>query len=137
MEIIKGGFGAGLRYIGSQYDYYNTVKLGGVVLTDALIRYDAGGWHYDLNVHNGFDKEYVIGSRTGDNYEPVSPGRIFRYPPLVATSAFTAFQLAQYVISPSTSINGSQRGLFVLYRFIFIFKICLCLFGTRDLSRTG
>lgn len=78
-ERIKGwGFGAGLRYIGSRYDYYNTVKLGGVVLTDALIRYDAGGWRYALNVHNLFDKEYVIGSWTGDNYETVSPGRTFR-----------------------------------------------------------
>ncbi len=78
-ERNKGwGFGAGLRYIGSRYDYYNTVTLGGVVLTDALIRYDAGGWRYALNVHNVFDKEYVIGSWTGDNYETVSPGRTFR-----------------------------------------------------------
>jgi iron complex outermembrane receptor protein len=78
-EEIKGwSFGAGLRYIGSRYDYYNTVTLGGVVLTDALIRYDAGGWRYALNVHNVFDKEYVIGSWTGDNYETVSPGRTFR-----------------------------------------------------------
>lgn len=72
------GFGAGLRYIGSRQDYSNTVKMGGVVLTDALVRYDAGGWRYALNVHNVFDKEYVIGSWTDSGYETVSPGRIFR-----------------------------------------------------------
>lgn len=72
------GFGAGLRYIGSRQDYSNTVKMGGVVLTDALVRYDAGGWRYALNVHNVFDKEYVIGSWTDSGYETVSPGRTFR-----------------------------------------------------------
>ncbi|QDR79514.1 TonB-dependent siderophore receptor [Sporomusa termitida] len=72
------GFGAGLRYIGSRQDYYNTVKMGGVVLTDAMVRYDAGGWRYALNVHNLFDKEYVIGSWTGSSYETVSPGRTVR-----------------------------------------------------------
>ncbi len=78
-KSAKGwGFGAGLRYIGSRYDYDNTVKLGGVVLTDALIRYDSSGWRYALNVHNVFDKEYVTGSFTSSNYEYVSPGRTFR-----------------------------------------------------------
>lgn len=72
------GFGAGLRYIGSRYDYTNTVKLGGVILTDAMVRYDAGGWRYALNVHNLFDREYVIGTFPANGYEYVSPGRTFR-----------------------------------------------------------
>ncbi|SDQ74649.1 TonB-dependent siderophore receptor [Pelosinus fermentans] len=71
-------FGAGLRYIGSRYDYSNAVKLGGVVLTDAMVRYDVDGWRYAFNVHNLFDKEYVTGSFTSDGYEYISPGRTFR-----------------------------------------------------------
>lgn len=71
-------FGAGLRYIGSRRDYSNAVKLGGVVLTDAMARYDAGGWRYALNVHNLFHREYVIGAFPSSGYEYVSPGRTFR-----------------------------------------------------------
>ncbi|SFM00282.1 TonB-dependent siderophore receptor [Pelosinus propionicus] len=82
-EAVEGksgkgwGFGAGLRYIGSRYDYDNTVKLGGVVLTDALLRYDANTWRYSVNIHNVFDKKYVVSSWTSDYYETVSPGRTF------------------------------------------------------------
>lgn len=53
------GFGAGLRYIGPRYDYYNTSKLGGLVLADAMLRYTAGDWQYALNVRNLFDREYI------------------------------------------------------------------------------
>jgi len=72
------GFGAGLRYLGSRYDYDNTVKLGGVVLTDAMIRYDTPGWRYALNIHNVFDKEYVIATSPSYGSENVSPGRSLR-----------------------------------------------------------
>lgn len=52
------GFGAGIRYIGPRYFSSNTVKLGGVVIADALIRYDLDDWRYALNVRNLFDKHY-------------------------------------------------------------------------------
>jgi len=57
--ISKGlSYGAGVRYIGSRYNAANTVKLGDVVVADALIRYDLADWHYALNVRNLFDKKY-------------------------------------------------------------------------------
>jgi len=69
-------FGAGLRYIGSRYDYDNLHKVGGVWLTDALVRYDTGNWRYSLNIHNVFDKHYTIGDfASSDYYYTVDEGR--------------------------------------------------------------
>jgi iron complex outermembrane receptor protein len=60
---LKGlGFGGGLRYIGSRYDYYNTRKFGGVIVTDAMVRYDLDEWRLALNVRNLFDKFYDASS---------------------------------------------------------------------------
>ncbi len=60
---LKGlGFGGGLRYIGSRYDYYNTQKFGGVIVTDAMVRYDLDEWRLALNVRNLFDKFYDVSS---------------------------------------------------------------------------
>ncbi len=68
--------GAGLRYIGSRYNYYNTRKFGGSVLTDAMVRYDTGGWRYTLNVANVFDKQYVVTSQDyWAHYDQVDTGR--------------------------------------------------------------
>lgn len=68
--------GAGLRYIGSRYNYYNTRKFGGSVLTDAMVRYDTGGWRYVLNVTNVFDKQYVVTSQDyWAYYDSVDTGR--------------------------------------------------------------
>lgn len=50
--------GAGLRYVGSRHNADNTIKLGGVTLTDALVRYDLADWRYALNIRNLFDKRY-------------------------------------------------------------------------------
>lgn len=50
--------GIGVRYIGSRYNTDNTLKLGGVWLADASIRYNAIDWQYKLNVRNLFDKFY-------------------------------------------------------------------------------
>lgn len=72
------GFGAGLRYIGSRYDYYNTTKLGGLVLTDALIRYDSGKCLYALNVRNLFDREYISSYWASSGYYGIDEGRTFR-----------------------------------------------------------
>ena len=56
---LKGlGLGAGVRYIGPRYSSDNTIKLAGVVVADAQIRYDLGGWRYALNVRNLFNKQY-------------------------------------------------------------------------------
>jgi iron complex outermembrane receptor protein len=65
---LKGlGFGGGLRYIGSRYDYYNTRKFGGVIVTDAMVRYDLEKWRLALNVRNLFDKFYdASGSYAGE-----------------------------------------------------------------------
>ncbi len=69
-------FGAGLRYIGSRYNWDNTHKEGGVWLTDALIRYDAAKWQYAINVHNLFDRHYIIGDfASSDYYNSVDEGR--------------------------------------------------------------
>ncbi|WP_378956846.1 TonB-dependent siderophore receptor [Pelosinus sp. sgz500959] len=69
-------FGAGLRYIGSRYDYDNLHKVGGVWLADALVRYDTGSWRYALNVHNLLDKHYIIGDfASSDYYDTVDEGR--------------------------------------------------------------
>jgi iron complex outermembrane receptor protein len=63
-KAAKGlSFGAGVRYIGSRYNADNTIKLGDVVVADALIRYDLDDWHYALNVRNLFDKHYEAGYR--------------------------------------------------------------------------
>lgn len=83
LDTVKPGdtaegwsFGAGLRYIGSRYNYYNTRKFGGSVLTDAMVRYDAGGWRYALNVTNVFDKQYVVTSQDyWAYYDSVDTGR--------------------------------------------------------------
>ncbi len=48
------GFGAGLRYIGSWYNYANTKKTGDAIVADAMVRYDQADWSYVLNVHNLF-----------------------------------------------------------------------------------
>lgn len=56
---LKGlGLGAGVRYIGPTYFSANTVRLGGVVIADAQVRYETKGWRYALNVRNLFDKKY-------------------------------------------------------------------------------
>ncbi|WP_110953868.1 TonB-dependent siderophore receptor [Anaerosinus massiliensis] len=60
---MKGlGFGAGLRYIGSRYNSANDFKHSGVVVTDAMIRYDLDEWRLALNVRNVFDKFYDVGT---------------------------------------------------------------------------
>ncbi len=60
---LKGlGFGGGLRYIGSRYNSANTVKYSGVVVTDAMVRYDLDEWRLALNVRNLFDKFYNVGT---------------------------------------------------------------------------
>lgn len=69
-------FGTGLRYIGSRHNYDNLHKVGGVWLTDALVRYDTGNWRYSLNIHNVFDKHYIIGDFASTNYyNTVDEGR--------------------------------------------------------------
>lgn len=72
------GFGAGLRYIGSRYDYYNTTKLGGLVLADALIRYDSGNCRYALNIRNLFDREYISSYWASSGYYGIDEGRTVR-----------------------------------------------------------
>ena len=60
---LKGlGVGGGLRYIGSRYNSANTVKHSGVVVTDAMIRYDLDEWRLALNFRNLFDKFYDVGT---------------------------------------------------------------------------
>lgn len=51
-------FGAGARYIGSRYNDNNKIKLSGIWLADAVIRYDIPEWRFALNVRNLFDKKY-------------------------------------------------------------------------------
>lgn len=73
-------FGAGLRYIGSRHDYDNINKTDGVWLTDALVRYDTGNWRYALNIHNVFDKHYIIGDFSSyDTYYTVDEGRTVQF----------------------------------------------------------
>ncbi len=72
------GFGAGLRYIGSRYDYSNTTKLGGLVLADALIRYDSNNWRYALNIRNLFDREYISSYWASSGYYGIDEGRTIR-----------------------------------------------------------
>lgn len=72
------GFGAGLRYIGTRYDYSNAARLGGLVLADALIRYDTGSWRYALNVRNLFDREYISSYWASSGYYGIDEGRTFR-----------------------------------------------------------
>ena len=72
-------YGAGLRYIGSSYDYDNTAKVGGKVLTDAMVSYDTGGWHYALNVNNLLDRKYTVTSYSNIGYDYVdTTGRTIR-----------------------------------------------------------
>lgn len=60
---LKGlGVGGGLRYIGSRYNSANTIKHPGVVVTDAMIRYDLDEWRLALNFRNLFDKFYDVGT---------------------------------------------------------------------------
>ncbi|AJQ26561.1 TonB-dependent siderophore receptor [Pelosinus fermentans] len=83
LDTVKSGdtaegwsFGGGLRYIGSRYNYYNTRKFGGSVLTDAMVRYDTNSWRYALNVTNVFDKHYVVTSTDyWAYYDSVDNGR--------------------------------------------------------------
>ncbi|WP_110953850.1 TonB-dependent siderophore receptor [Anaerosinus massiliensis] len=57
---IQSGWNAGIgvRYIGSRYNTDNSLKLNGVWLADASIRYNTTDWQYQLNVRNLFDKFY-------------------------------------------------------------------------------
>jgi iron complex outermembrane receptor protein len=61
------GFGAGLRYVGSWYNYANTKKAGDAIVADAMVRYDQEDWSYVLNVHNLLDKHYVASLGTSVN----------------------------------------------------------------------
>ncbi|QDR82985.1 TonB-dependent siderophore receptor [Sporomusa termitida] len=61
-KLKRLGFGGGLRYIGSRYNSANTVKHSGVVVTDAMIRYDLDEWRLALNARNLFDKFYDVGT---------------------------------------------------------------------------
>lgn len=54
------GFGAGVRYIGSQFgDEANTLKLESTTLFDAAIHYDIAHWRFSVNAQNLFDRIYV------------------------------------------------------------------------------
>jgi iron complex outermembrane receptor protein len=55
------GFGAGVRYLGSQYgDQANTIQMPSVTLVDAAIHYDYDShWRFSLNASNLFDRIYV------------------------------------------------------------------------------
>lgn len=65
---LKGlGFGGGVRYIGSRYNNMNTEKYPGILLADAMLRYDLAEWRLALNVRNLFDKFYnVSGNFAGE-----------------------------------------------------------------------
>jgi iron complex outermembrane recepter protein len=58
---LKGlGFGAGVRYIGSQFgDEANTLKLASTTLFDAAVHYDIDHWRFSVNAQNLFDRIYV------------------------------------------------------------------------------
>lgn len=54
------GLAAGVRYLGDSWaDGANTLKVPGVTLFDAAIRYKRDNWAVSLNAANLFDKRYV------------------------------------------------------------------------------
>ena len=54
------GFGAGVRYTGSQYgDIYNLWQTPSYTLWDASLRYDLDQWRFQLNAANLADKKYI------------------------------------------------------------------------------
>lgn len=71
-------FGGGVRYIGSRYDSSNAYKQPDVLVADAMVRYDADKWRYQLNVQNLFDKQYVVSSYRSYYYDNLHPGRTVR-----------------------------------------------------------
>lgn len=87
LDTVKPGdkvqgwsFGTGLRYIGSRYNYYNTRKFDSAILTDAMVRYDSGGWRYVLNATNLFNKHYVVTTQDyWANSDYVDTGRKVRF----------------------------------------------------------
>lgn len=60
-SVLEGfGLGAGVRHIGSRFgNEANDIKVPGVTLFDAAIRYDFDRFRLALNANNLFDKEYV------------------------------------------------------------------------------
>lgn len=57
-KLKRWGLGGGVRYVGSRYNSDNAVKLGGVVLADAIVRYDLDEWRLAMNVQNVFNRRY-------------------------------------------------------------------------------
>jgi iron complex outermembrane receptor protein len=54
------GIGAGVRYLDFTFgDNVNTLKVPGVTLADAALRYDWRNFRLAMNVPNVFDKEYA------------------------------------------------------------------------------
>lgn len=53
------GIGGGVRYIGSTWDYSNTIETPNVTLVDAAASYQVKGIKFSANVTNLLDKKYV------------------------------------------------------------------------------
>lgn len=67
--------GAGVRYIGSKLDYYQTQKTPSVTLGDAVFELSNGTWNAALNINNVTDKEfYAICSAWGPTDGVCHPG---------------------------------------------------------------
>lgn len=68
----KMSTGLGARYVGSYYfDEQNTSKSEAATLIDGAISYQfAKSTGLSFNVHNLFDKQYVVGSATANYYNP-------------------------------------------------------------------
>lgn len=58
------GFGGGIRYTGSTWDYTNTLEVPNVTLVDAALSYQWEKLKLSINATNIFDKKYV--SNCGD-----------------------------------------------------------------------
>ncbi|WP_448095789.1 TonB-dependent siderophore receptor [Luteibacter yeojuensis] len=51
-------FGAGARYIGTNYDETGTLKVPGKTLFDAMVAYTQGPWRFSINAANVTDQVY-------------------------------------------------------------------------------
>jgi outer membrane receptor for ferric coprogen and ferric-rhodotorulic acid len=87
--VMKGlTFGGGPRYVSSQRTSYDgsTKDFPGYPLVDANVGYSHASWLVQLNVHNVFDRHYLI-----NNYQTLFYGNVVGEPVNVALSVRRKF----------------------------------------------
>jgi iron complex outermembrane receptor protein len=53
------GIGAGMRYVGSTFDYSNDLTIPDYTLMDAMLSYQVDHWRFSVNANNILDRTYV------------------------------------------------------------------------------